>query len=97
LPAKASSSGHAGSTSSRVSPSRPISSSATAASRARTRGSTLVNAARITPSPSLVVSMTTGPTAVSNRNAPGPRSEANATAVAIVACPQNGTSATGEK
>jgi len=47
--------------------------------------------------PVSVVSIAISPTGVSKRMVPGPSRSAIATAVAIVACPQNGTSATGER
>lgn len=61
-----------------------------------TSGLTLVKEAVIPVLPVLVSTMT-GPAGVSNSKAPVPSRSASTTAVAIVACPQNGTSATGEK
>ncbi|MDF2665955.1 MAG: hypothetical protein K0R81_1805 [Microbacterium sp.] len=96
FPAKAWASGIRSSRSSRVRPSRPRSRSATASSRSMTCGSTLVKPATMRP-PSVAVTTSTAPAAVSNMYAPTPSTSASATAVAIVACPQNGTSSSGEK
>ncbi len=60
-------------------------------------GSTLVNPARTRPSASRSVETSTTPAAVSNVKGPVPSASASATAVAMVACPQKGTSAPGEK
>ena len=59
-------------------------------------GGTLTSVATSRPSASAVCTRT-GPDLVSRTSGPGPCRLACATAVAIVACPQNGTSASGLK
>ncbi len=59
------------------------------------RGGTLVSvAAGVGPGPT---STPTSPACVRSARVPGPWRSAQATPVAIVACPQKGTSASGEK
>jgi hypothetical protein len=60
------------------------------------RDGTLVNVA-VKPASVASVRTGTGPAAVSNSSRPAPRRSAIATAVAIVAWPQNATSACGLK
>jgi len=59
-------------------------------------GGTLTRVATI-PSWPFVVSTSIGPTAESRVSGPTPTRSARATADAMVACPQNGTSAIGAK
>ena len=61
------------------------------------RAGTLVSVASRRPSSARRVVTGTVPLAVARTTSPGPSRSAKATAVAIVACPQNGTSASGEK
>jgi len=75
----------------------PSSRRPTSASSSLCTGSTLVKPAVMRPSASTVVSRAISPIAVSNTKGPLPFASARATAVAIVACPQNGTSVPGEK
>ncbi len=60
-------------------------------------GSTLVNDTNGAPSEPMLVSIAMSPTGVEKRIGPTPSVTLIAAAVATVACPQNGTSATGEK
>ena len=57
----------------------------------------LVNAAVTPPASSIEVTICTSPTGVWKIRVPAPSRSASATAVAIVAWPQNGTSLIGEK
>ncbi|KOG87663.1 hypothetical protein ADK38_24170, partial [Streptomyces varsoviensis] len=59
-------------------------------------GSTLVSVARRTPSADSTATGTT-PAGVAKTSSPGPIRSASATAVAMVACPQKETSASGLK
>ncbi len=61
------------------------------------RGATLTRVATRVPSADRSVVTVTGPAAVRSRRRPVPCRSAWATAVAIVAWPQNGTSASGLK
>ena len=61
------------------------------------RGGTLVSVAVTRPWSSRRVLTGTGPLRVLNTRSPGPSRSASATAVATVAWPQNGTSASGLK
>ena len=61
------------------------------------RGGTLVSVAVSRPWSSRRVMTGTGPLCVRKTISPGPSRSASATPVATVACPQNGTSASGLK